>query len=115
FFVVGAVGAPWQAKCVFSSLSCRGALAAPSKACVFKFILPRCARRAKQSVCFQVYLVAVGSPRQVKRVFLCLSCRGALAVTSKVCVFKFILPRCPRRAKQSIIFVFICSRCARRA
>src|SRR5699024_6583021 len=62
--------------------------------------LSRCARRGKQSVYFRVYLVAVRPPRQAKRVFSRLSCRGALAVASKVCIFAFILSRCARRGKQ---------------
>src|SRR5699024_8600330 len=87
----------WQAKCAFSCLSCRGAFAAPSKACIFAFILSRCVRRGKQSVHFSVYLVAVRPPRQAKRVFSRLSCRGALAAASKVCIFAFILSRFVRR------------------
>src|SRR5699024_5818800 len=76
-------------------------LAAASKACIFVFILSRCTRRTKQSVHFRVYLVAVRSPRQAKRVFSGLSCRGAPAVASKAYIFAFILSRCARRAKQS--------------
>src|SRR5699024_7976286 len=91
-------------KCAFSRLSCRGAPAAQSKVCIFAFILSRCARRAKQSVHFRVYLVAVHSPRQAKRAFSRLSCRGVLAAPSKVCIFAFILSRCVRRAKQSVHF-----------
>src|SRR5699024_333285 len=100
-----AVRSPWQAKREFSRLSCRGVLAAPSKACIFSFILSRCARRGKQSVHFRVYLVAVRSPRQAKRAFSRLSCRGALAAASKACIFAFILSRCARRAKQSVHFL----------
>src|SRR5699024_5699176 len=85
-------------------LSCRGASAVPSKVCIFAFILSRCARCGKQSVHFRVYLVAVRSPRQVKRVFSRLSCRGASAVASKACILAFILSRCVRRAKQSVYF-----------
>src|SRR5699024_9285677 len=92
-----AVRSLWQAKCAFSCLSCRGAFAAPSKACIFAFILSRCVRRGKQSVHFRVYLVAVRPPRQAKRVFSRLSCRGALAAASKVCIFAFILSRFVRR------------------
>src|SRR5699024_6997786 len=82
-----------------------GALAAPSKACIFGFILSRCARRGKQSVYFRVYLVAVRSPRQAKRAFSRLSCRGARAVASKASNFAFILSRCARRGKQSVYFL----------
>src|SRR5699024_6876360 len=96
---------PRQAKRAFSRLSCRGALAAASKACIFAFILWRCARLGKQSVHFLVYLVAVRSPRQAKRAFSRLSCRGALAAASKACIFAFILSRCARRAKQSVHFL----------
>src|SRR5699024_6997785 len=99
-----AVRSPRQAKRIFSRLSCRGALAAASKACIFAFILSRCARRGKQSEQFRVYLVAVRSPRQAKRVFSRLSCRGALAVASKACIFAFTLSRCARRGKQSVYF-----------
>src|SRR5699024_2218390 len=109
-----AVRPPCQAKCAFSRLSCRGASAVPSKVCIFAFILSRCARCGKQSVHFRVYLVAVRSPRQVKRVFSRLSCRGASAVASKVCIFAFILSRCARRAKQSVYFAVFFSRCVRR-
>src|SRR5699024_1720839 len=84
-------------------LSCRGVLAATSKARIFQFILPRCVRRGKQSVYFLVYLVAVRPPCQAKRVLTRLSCRGALAASSKVCILAFIL-RCARRAKQSVNF-----------
>src|SRR5699024_8657583 len=104
FFVVVVVRSPWQAKCAFSRLSCRGALAAPSKACIIAFILSRCARRARQSVNFRVYLVAVRSPRQAKCAFSRLSYRGASAAASKVCIFVFILSRCARRGKQSVHF-----------
>src|SRR5699024_4549152 len=99
-----AVRSPWQAKRAFSRLSCRGARAVASKACIFAFILSRCARRGKQSVHFRVYLVAVRSPWQARRAFSRLSCRGALAVASKVCILAFILSRCVRRAKQSVYF-----------
>src|SRR5699024_1804182 len=95
---------PWQAKRAFSRLSCRGALSAASKACIFAFILWRCVRRGKQSVHFRVYLVAVCSPRQAKRAFSRLSCRGASAAPSKACIFAFILSRCARRGKQSVHF-----------
>src|SRR5699024_10780149 len=95
---------PWQAKRVFKRLSCRGTLAAASKACIFAFILSRCVRREQQSVHFSVYLVAVHSPRQAKCAFSRLSCRGALAMASKACIFAFILSRCARRAKQSVYF-----------
>src|SRR5699024_8305810 len=78
-----AVRPPRQAKREFSRLSCCGALAAASKACIFAFILLRCASRGKQGVNFRVYLVAVLSPWQAKRAFSRLSCRGALAVASK--------------------------------
>src|SRR5699024_9008673 len=90
--------------CAFSRLSCRGASVVPSKVCIFAFILSRCARCGKQSVHFRVYLVAVRSPRQVKRVFSRLSCRGASAVASKACILAFILSRCVRRAKQIVYF-----------
>src|SRR5699024_5583094 len=99
-----AVRSPWQAKHEFSRLSCRGASAAPSKACIFAFILSRCVRRGKQSVHFRVYLVAVRSPWQAIRAFSRLSCRGALAVASKACIFAFILSQCARRGKQSVNF-----------
>src|SRR5699024_4447396 len=99
-----AVRSPWQAKRVFSGLSCRGAAAAASKACIFGFILSRCVRRAKQSVNFRVYLVAVRSPWQARRAFSRLSCRGASAASSKACIFSFILSRCARRGKQSVHF-----------
>src|SRR5699024_6583022 len=79
---------------------CRGALAVASKACIFGFILSRCVRRAKQSVYFRVYLVAVRSPWQAKCAFSRLSCRGALAVASKASIFAFILSWCARRGKQ---------------
>src|SRR5699024_3674549 len=88
---------PRQAKRAFSRLSCRGALAAASKVCILAFILSRCVRRGKQSVHFSVYLVSVRPPRQAKRVFSRLSCRGALAAASKVCIFAFILSRFVRR------------------
>src|SRR5699024_7485783 len=78
-----AVRSPWQAKREFSRLSCRGVLAAPSKACIFAFILFRCSLRGKHSVHFLVCLVAVRSPWQAKRAFSRLPCRGALAVASK--------------------------------
>src|SRR5699024_3011776 len=81
----------------FSRLSCRGVLAAPSKACIFSFILSRCARRGKQSVHFRVYLVAGRSPRQAKRAFSGLFCRGGLAAAIKVCIFEFILSWFVRR------------------
>src|SRR5699024_3207996 len=77
-----AVRPPWQAKRAFSSLSCRGALAAASKVCIFAFILSRCVRRGKQSVHFRVYLVAVRSPWQAKRAFSRLSCHGSFVVWS---------------------------------
>src|SRR5699024_60637 len=99
-----AVSSPREAKCAFSCLSCRGALAVTSKASIFEFILSRCARRGKQSVNFRVYLVAVHSPWQAKRVFSRLSCRGALAAPSKACIFAFILSRSARRGKQSVNF-----------
>src|SRR5699024_7512933 len=92
-----AVRSPRQAKRVFSRLSCRGASAVASKACILAFILSRFVRRAQQSVYFRVYLVAVRAPRQAKRVFSRLSCRGALAAASKVCIFAFILSRFVRR------------------
>src|SRR5699024_731477 len=95
---------PWQARREFSRLSCCGASAAASKVCIFAFILSRSARRAKQSVHFRVYLVAVRPPRQAKRAFSRLSCRGVLAAPSKACIFAFILSRCVRRAKQSVYF-----------
>src|SRR5699024_900076 len=82
-----AVRPPWQAKREFSRLSCRGASAVASKVCIFAFILSRCARRGKQSVHFRVYLVAVRPPCQAKCAFSRLSCRGASAVPSKVCIF----------------------------
>src|SRR5699024_4866962 len=99
-----AVRPPRQAKCAFSRLSCRGALAVASRAWIFAFILSRCTRRGKQSVNFRVYLVAVRSPWQAKRAFSRLPCRGALAVASKACIFAFILSRCTRRGKQSVNF-----------
>src|SRR5699024_10239067 len=99
-----AVRSPWQAKRAFSRLPCRGALAVASKACIFAFILSRCTRRGKQSVHFRVYLAAMRSPWQAKRVFSRLTCRGALAVASKACIFAFILSRCARRGKQSVHF-----------
>src|SRR5699024_7021111 len=99
-----AVRSPRQVKRVFSRLSCRGASAVASKACILAFILSRFFRRAKQNVYIRVYLVSVRSPRQVKRVFSCFSCRGASAVASKACIFSFILSRCVRRAKQSVYF-----------
>src|SRR5699024_7910017 len=77
-----AVRPPCQAKCVFSRLSCRGALAVASKVCIFVFILSRCVRRAKSSVYFRVYLVAVRSPLQAKCAFSRLSCRGSFVVWS---------------------------------
>src|SRR5699024_7210027 len=104
FFVVVVVRRPRQAKCAFSRLSCRGAPAVASKACIFAFILLRCALRGKQSVHFRVYLVAVRSPWQAKREFSRLSCRGVLAAPSKACIFSFILSRCARRGKQSVHF-----------
>src|SRR5699024_6484680 len=103
FFVV-VVRSPWQARRVFSGLSCRGAPAVASKAYIFAFILSRCARRAKQSEHFSVYLVAVRPPCQAKCAFSRLSCRGASAVPSKACIFAFILSRCARRGKQSVHF-----------
>src|SRR5699024_12125889 len=92
---------PWQAKRVFKRLSCRGTLAAASKACIFAFILSRCVRREQQSVHFSVYLVAVHSPRQAKREFSRLSCRGVLAASSKASIFAFILSRGARRGTQA--------------
>src|SRR5699024_3011777 len=71
---------------------------------IFAFILSRSARRAKQSVHFLVYLVAVRSPRQAKRAFSRLSCRGALAAASKACIFWLILSRGARRGNQSVHF-----------
>src|SRR5699024_6527823 len=107
------VRASWQPKRVFSRLSCRVALVVASKVCIFAFILSRCARRGKQSVHFIVYLVAVRSPRQAKCALSLLSCRSALAVASKACIFSFILSRCARRGKQSVHFsvylVAVCS------
>src|SRR5699024_3299544 len=94
-----AVRPPCQAKCAFSRLSCRGASAVPSKVCIFAFVVSRCVPRGRQSVHFRVYLVAVRPPCQAKCGFSRLSCRGALAVASKVCIFVFILSRCVRRAK----------------
>src|SRR5699024_11462014 len=82
-----AVRPPRQAKRAFSRLSYRGASAAPSKACILAFILSRYARRGKQSVHFRVYLVAVRPPRQAKRAFWRLSCRGARAVGSEASAF----------------------------
>src|SRR5699024_267710 len=99
-----AVRSPWQAKRAFSRLPCRGALAVASKACIFAFILSRRARRGKQSVHFLVYLVAVRSPRQAKRAFSRLSCRGALAEVRNARLFSFILSRCARRGKHSVHF-----------
>src|SRR5699024_11808342 len=101
---VVAVRSAWQARRVFSRLPCRGVLGVSRKACIFAFILSRCARRGKQSVNFRVYLVAVRSPCQAKCAFSCLSCRGASAVPSKVCIFAFILSRCARCGKQSVHF-----------
>src|SRR5699024_499076 len=95
---------PLQAVRAFSRLSWRVAPALASKACIFAFILSRCARRGKQSVNFRVYLVAVHSPWQAKCAFSSLSCRGALAVASKSSIFAFILSRCARRGKQSVNF-----------
>src|SRR5699024_4645245 len=99
-----AVRAPRQAKRAFSRSSGRGAPATPSEACIVEALLSRCARRGKQSVHLRVYLVAVRAPRQAKRAFSRLSCRGAPAAPSKVCIFAFILSRCARRAKQSVNF-----------
>src|SRR5699024_1371190 len=99
-----AVRSPRQAKRAFSRLSCRGALAAPSKVCIFSFILSRCPRHAEQSVHYRVYLAAVRAPLQANREFSRLSCRGALAAASKACIFAFILSRCARRGKQSVHF-----------
>src|SRR5699024_8119157 len=99
-----AVRSPWQARRAFSRLSCRGASDASSKACIFSFILSRCARRGKPGVHFRVYLVALRPPRQAMRALSRLSCRGAVAVASEVCIFAFILLRCVRRAKQSVHF-----------
>src|SRR5699024_12715223 len=104
FFVVVVVRTPRQAKCAFSRLSCRGAPAVASKACIFAFILLRCALRGKQSVHFLVYLVAVRSPWQARRAFWGLPCRGALAAASKVCVSAFILSRGARRGRQGGLF-----------
>src|SRR5699024_11237535 len=79
----------------------------------FAFILSRCVRRGKQGEHFRVYLVAVCSPWQAKRVFSGLSCRGASAVASKVCIFAFILSRCARRGKQSVHFrVYLVAECS---
>src|SRR5699024_8167521 len=99
-----AVRSPRQVKRVFSRLSCRGASAVASKACILAFILSRCVRRAKPSVYFRLFLVVVRSPRQVSCVFSRVSCRGAFAVASKACILAFILSRCVRRAKQSVYF-----------
>src|SRR5699024_12405017 len=74
------------------------------KVCIFAFILSRCVRRAKQSVYFRVYLVAVRSLWQAKCAFSCLSCRGAFAAPSKACIFAFILSRFVRRGKQRVHF-----------
>src|SRR5699024_6275352 len=103
FFMV-VVRSPWQAKRVFSGLSCRGAPAVASKAYIFAFILSRCARRAKQSEHFSVYLVAVRPPCQAKCAFSRLSCRGASAVPSTVCFFVFIFSPCARRGNHSVHF-----------
>src|SRR5699024_12625667 len=62
-----AVRSPWQAKRAFSGLSCRGARAVASKACIFAFILSRCARGGKQSVHFRGYLGAVSWLWQAQR------------------------------------------------
>src|SRR5699024_4076845 len=110
-----AVRPPRQAKRAFSRLSCRGASAAASKVCIFAVILSRCARGGKQSMNFRVYLVAVRPPRQAKRAFSRLSCRGASAAASKVCIFAFILSRCARRGKQSVNFrVYLVAECSPR-
>src|SRR5699024_9306223 len=106
-----AVRSPRQAKRVFSRLSCRGASAANSKACILAFILSRCTRRAKQSVHFRVYLVAVRSPWQAKRVFSGLSCRGTSAAPSKACIFAFILSRCARHDHSQVISPFYLLTC----
>src|SRR5699024_12690680 len=68
------------------------------------FNLLRCVRRGKQGVHFGVYLVAECSARQARRAFSRLSCRGALAAASKVCILAFILSRSARRGKQSVHF-----------
>src|SRR5699024_9020028 len=99
------MGSPRQAKCVLSRFSYRGVLAVTSKACIIAFILLRCARRVKQSVHYRVYLVAVRPPWQAKGGLSLLSCRGVLAASSKARIFKFILPRCVRRGKQSVYFL----------
>src|SRR5699024_7566878 len=99
------MGSPRQAKCVLSRFSYRGVLAVTSKACIIAFILWRCARSGKQSVHYRVYRVAVRTPWQAKCTLSLLSCRGVLAASSKACIFKFILPRCVRRGKQSVYFL----------
>src|SRR5699024_6838619 len=101
FFVVLS---PCQPMCPFYGLSCCDSPAVSSKACIFAFILSRCALRDKHGVNFRVYLVAVRPPRQAKCAFSRLSCRGVLAAPSKACIFAFILSRCVRRAKQSVYF-----------
>src|SRR5699024_11952181 len=92
-----AVRPPWQAKRAFSRLSCRGVLAVASKACIFAFILSRCARRGKQRVYFHVYLVAVRSPWQPTRVLSRFSFRASVAVASTVCIFTIVLTSLDRR------------------
>src|SRR5699024_10927285 len=87
----------------------------PGMVSVFAFFWSRGPRRGQPGVRFPFYLVAVRSPRQAKCAFSRLSCRGAPAAASKVCIFAFILSRCARRAKQSVYFAFILSRCTRRA
>src|SRR5699024_11731736 len=104
FFVVVVVRTPRQAKCAFSRLSCRGAPAVASKACIFAFILLRCALRGKQSVHFLVYLVAVRSPWQAKREFSRLSCCAAPPGASKVCILSFTLPGRARGAMLRALF-----------
>src|SRR5699024_1719267 len=111
---LGPVRPPRQAKCAFSRSSCRGVLAAPSKACIFAFILSRCARRGKQSVHFSVYLVAERPPRQAKCAFSRLSCRGALAAPSKACISRLSCRGALAAPSKACIFAFILSRCARR-
>src|SRR5699024_10475187 len=106
-----AVRSPRQAKRVFSRLSCRGASAATSQACILAFILSRCTRRDQPAVHFRVYLVAVRSPWQARRKFSRLSCRGVLAAAIQACSFQFVLSQCARHDHSQVISPFYLLTC----
>src|SRR5699024_12354336 len=86
-FYLFAVLSPLLVSREFSRLSCRCALAVVRNACIFAFILSRCARRGKQSVNFRVYLVMVRSScghSQVISPFYLLTCTNSEVSFSKM-------------------------------